>query len=141
MTISTIKICTCCQREFEQVHKKQSKCTTCKREYDRIYHANRSAGAIDRKMQLKAERSRRIRQTIYDYVRAHPCVVCGEDDPVVLEFDHIDQTEKSYTISDMIRCGFSTERIFDEISKCRVLCANCHRRHTATQMGWYKDLN
>lgn len=69
----------------------------------------------------------RKRQLIWDYLSDHPCVDCGEIDPVVLDFDHV-RGEKKFNISDGMRC--SIERISQEIEKCEVRCANCHRRIT-----------
>jgi hypothetical protein len=76
---------------------------------------------------------------VYEYLLEHPCE-CGESDPVVLEFDHDDKTEKSYTISKMIG-KISNETLMKEIEKCTVRCANCHRRRTAEQFGWYNFIN
>jgi hypothetical protein len=42
------------------------------------------------------------RTKVLKYLSHHPCVDCGEDDPIVLEFDHI-KGEKVKTISAMIR--------------------------------------
>lgn len=72
---------------------------------------------------------------IFDYLREHPCVDCGEADPVVLEFDHV-RGEKFATIARMAQ-GFSLAKVRAEIAKCDVRCANCHRRKTASQLGWY----
>ncbi|MGL5719013.1 MAG: hypothetical protein ACRCX2_38785 [Paraclostridium sp.] len=56
----------------------------------------------------------------------------------MLEFDHLDGVDKKFNISDST--AHSIASIEAEIAKCRVLCANCHRRRTAVQQGWYKDV-
>ncbi len=77
-----------------------------------------------------------LRNLVYEYLLEHPCVVCGESDPVVLDFDHINN--KHSDISSLIKSGCSIETINQEINKCQVLCANCHRRKTAKEFKWYK---
>jgi hypothetical protein len=77
---------------------------------------------------------------IYEYLLTHPCVDCGENDPVVLEFDHV-TGEKKYNIADVIRSGRTWQAITKEIEKCEVRCANCHRRATARRKGnWNKHI-
>jgi hypothetical protein len=56
---------------------------------------------------------------------------CGEADPVVLEFNHLDPATKSANLSDIIANGVSTAYLRTEIAKCEVLYANCHQRRTA----------
>lgn len=67
----------------------------------------------------------------------NPCVDCGEDDPVVLEFDHV-RGDKAGSISLMIHNGVSLETLIIEINKCQVRCANCHRRKTARDRGYFR---
>jgi len=67
---------------------------------------------------------------LIDYFETHPCVDCGERDPVVLEFDHL--ADKSFCIGGAIH-DRKWQSILDEIAKCVVVCANCHRRRTATR--------
>ena len=55
------------------------------------------------------------------------CTRCGNDDIRVLDFHHLDRTTKEASVSDMIRRGWGKDRIIQEIAKCEVLCANCHR--------------
>lgn len=57
------------------------------------------------------------------------CVVCGYDKCIeALEFDHKDPTEKEFAISGNHCLSWST--IKDELDKCELKCANCHReRH------------
>lgn len=80
----------------------------------------------------------KMRECIYEYLVVHPCEDCGEDDPIVLEFDHIDPSQKSFTIGNAGKQIFSLVTLQEEISKCRVVCANCHRRRTARQFNWGK---
>jgi len=79
-----------------------------------------------------AERGRvrraRNRAWVLAYKLEHPCVDCGEPDPVVLDFEHTDPKQKLFGISIGIHAGFALERIEREVKKCDVRCANCHRR-------------
>ncbi len=54
------------------------------------------------------------------------CSKCGESRGLCLDFHHLDPKEKEMTISRMM-FYYSKEKILEEISKCDVLCANCHR--------------
>ena len=78
-----------------------------------------------------------LRGYMWDYLKNHPYVDCGEKDPVILEFDHI--RDKLIAVSGLIRYA-SLNRVRTEIEKCEIRCANCHRRKTAIQFGWYKNL-
>jgi hypothetical protein len=69
------------------------------------------------------------REFINDYLKANPCVDCGESDPIVLEFDHV-FGDKKYNVADLLKGYYAIETIKLEIKKCEVRCANCHRRVT-----------
>jgi hypothetical protein len=85
-----------------------------------------------------AQRNRANAEFLIEFLRQHPCVDCGEDDVVVLEFDH--RRDKLETVSTLSREGYSLDKLKAEIAKCDVVCANCHRRRTAKQFGWYRVL-
>jgi hypothetical protein len=76
------------------------------------------------------------RREVYAYLLEHPCVDCGEPDPVVLEFDHV-RGAKRLPVKRMLAGTYSLKAIFEEIAKCEVRCANCHRRVTAERGGFY----
>ena len=76
------------------------------------------------------------KEIVKQYLLKNPCLDCGEKDIVVLEFDH--QRDKILPISIILSRGWREERLMDEIKKCQVRCANCHRRKTAIQLGWSK---
>jgi len=68
---------------------------------------------------------------IFMYLLQHPCMLCGERNPIVLEFDHRDPKQKKASVSALINMRVTTERLLEEIALCDVLCANCHRIKTA----------
>jgi hypothetical protein len=74
---------------------------------------------------------------LLDYFMLHPCVDCGESDPVVLEFDHL--RDKRTGITKVIANG-SWAKFLAEIEKCEVVCVNCHRRRTAERGGFARLL-
>jgi hypothetical protein len=82
----------------------------------------------------KQARRKQTMDWINDYLRSHPCVDCGEIDPIVLEFDHV--SGKEHNISSMLT--YSLDRIKQEIERCEVRCANCHCRVTHARRGSYR---
>lgn len=73
------------------------------------------------------DRERAWRTVLIDSLK-EPCVVCGEDDPIVLQFHHIDPSDKKFDVNELKRVFASEEVIREEIAKCACLCANDHIR-------------
>lgn len=117
---------------------KQNRCKDCnkaqRKDYYKTAHGKAKNSASARGLRVNH------RQKLYDYLLLHPCVDCGEVDPIVLQFDHLDPQQKKYNIAHAIKLGFAWARVLDEIEKCVVRCANCHTRRTATQFGWFKAM-
>jgi hypothetical protein len=89
---------------------------------------------------LRRERVKTMyRNYIVSYLKKNPCIDCGENDIRVLELDHIDPNHKRFSVSQGVRLGYSQQDIENEVKKCRVLCANCHKKRTAVQFGWHKS--
>lgn len=88
----------------------------------------------------KAQKRHRIRiqKTLLDFLSDKFCIDCGERDPIVLDFDHIDQKDKFKNISRMRGGHYSWESILKEINKCEIRCANCHRRKTYKQLNCFR---
>jgi len=118
-----------------------SYCKPCTQAYCRAHYAKNSEQHNKRRY-LKSKRDA-VRNRAYTvaYMRAHPCVDCGEADILVLEFDHIDPSTKKYALSDLSRSGHSLDMLKREIAKCEVRCIKCHRRRTARQFGWVKGIS
>lgn len=64
------------------------------------------------------------------------CMDCGENDILVLEFDHLEN--KKFNIALMYKNRYSLGALKKELEKCVVRCANCHRRKTAIKAGFWR---
>ena len=74
------------------------------------------------------------RQYVSAVKESSPCADCKINYPAhVMEFDHING-DKSYNISQMVH-NCSWDDLLEEIDKCEVVCANCHRQRT-----WYRQI-
>lgn len=56
---------------------------------------------------------------------------CGVSYPsYVMDFDHRDPSLKKFELGDALSKVYSIQLVLDEIAKCDVVCANCHRIRT-----------
>ena len=117
----------------------QSVCRHCKRSQQNAWYQKNKARHIARVRARNIVVEQRTISKMFKFLTANPCLNCGEADPLVLEFDHV-RGEKTHTIGEMLGRGFSEKAIFDEIAKCEVRCATCHRRKTAKERGYRKLL-
>lgn len=139
------KQCTKCQEikplsDFRVRSKKkgtyQSWCKSCFSVYEKDMW---KTSPERRKNNIEKNRERRIRnkQYVWDYLKNTSCKHCGNSDPRVLEFDHLNSEEKLFNISDICNRSHSIKSIKKEIDKCQVLCANCHRIKTYEQLNYW----
>lgn len=77
------------------------------------------------------ETKRRIRKSRRDWFldlkKTLKCEKCGINDFRVLDFHHLDPSQKDIEVSYMVGFRSSKEKILEEIAKCQCLCSNCHR--------------
>ena len=84
--------------------------------------------------------SKELRNKKREYITSKkrvPCADCGCEYPIkVMDFHHIDEETKAEKLKKPGRSmifkmeGWSYDKIDEELNKCVVLCANCHRlRH------------
>jgi len=115
---------------------RQSYCKKCQSIMSKAhYRRNKETYLIKAKKRNK-EYKNKINRYIWEYLSFHPCIDCKEKDIVVLEFDHYGN--KIDNISSMMRNKKNLENIKQEMDKCEVRCANCHKRKTAEQFKWGK---
>ena len=68
--------------------------------------------------------------------------MCGfKKYPQALDLDHINKNIKVDNVSRMIGNSISWKKIKEEIRKCIVLCANCHRIKTYNNKDWLNKTN
>ena len=75
----------------------------------------------------ESARLRRRQISAYiDYIKSvSSCERCNEGRTACLDFHHISPLDKSFALSDV--GGKGIKKVKAEISKCIILCANCHR--------------
>lgn len=82
--------------------------------------------ALNRRLAVRRYKEKHIRA--FDaWKRTLFCEQCGENDPDCLDLHHINPKEKDYSFA-VLRGKPMNERFFNEVAKCIVLCANCHRK-------------
>ena len=72
------------------------------------------------------KRRKEIREWFKNYKLSLKCVRCGESFPECLDFHHKGKKDNLVTV--LVNRGCSIEKIKEEMSKCEILCANCHRK-------------
>jgi len=80
-------------------------------------------------LQLRAQLKKAVErnQLLVAIVQAGGCQRCNFDDVRALDFHHRDPTKKKFHVSLAVKQGMALERLKEEMAKCDVLCANCHR--------------
>lgn len=136
-------MCPKCKKDKDQTefgvkgkNKKQPYCINCNKEYKRKWYKENKSHVLNK---LKLRRIE-LKQFVLNYLKDKKCSDCGENDPIVLEFDHI-KGNKQFNISEATHAGRSLESIKKEIQKCVIRCANCHRKKTAKQQESFKWLS
>lgn len=110
----------------------QSSCKPCKRLYDKNYYANNIEKTRSRLYKTKQDRHQKIK-LIINGLKTAPCTDCKFTfHPYCMDFDHL--KDKEMNIGDMVKSHMSLNKIFKEILKCELVCANCHRLRTFNRL-------
>jgi hypothetical protein len=132
----TMKICSACSVEkgvdkfYRKCGELQSKCKECQRAYYRLYYERNKSRFIEKNRQNKNRQRKRLRIILWN-VKQRPCEDCGcSYHPWVMELDHRNGTTKIAAVANLVSKGCTDARLLEEIGKCDVVCANCHRMRT-----------
>lgn len=134
-----MKTCTCCKQEKSK---------------DQFYTFNRGAKkSILRSeckqctLQKKREREKMYNQEYEKWFQTIPkkCEHCGETKAYVIDFHHLDPSNKECEVADIRSRSWSVKRKISvakkEMAKCIQLCSNCHREfhHLERKLGFKID--
>lgn len=135
------KTCTKCQLTlsieefyFKKPGLRRAICKKCQNANHRSWyeanmeHVKARASAANKR--IRAE----LRELVQSLKEKDPCKDCKRRFPYyVMEYDHISSNKRS-EVSNLI--GHSSRKtLLDEIAKCDLVCANCHRIRTFSRMG------
>ena len=93
------------------------------REYMRKWYEENKAKHIS----YVRNRDKKIKNWLKEYKSSLKCEICGENHPACLDFHHINPNEKSFALG-RVNKFLSIKLLQSEIAKCKILCANCHRK-------------
>jgi len=102
------------------------------KEYLRAYQKNHRKDPAYRKEELQRIKlkKKRLKEWVNQIkLLIGGCERCGERDIACLDFHHTNESEKLYEISRLLSDCAPKEKILAEMSKCELICCNCHRKH------------
>lgn len=146
ITILLTKVCSRCKIEkgITEYHKRPdrpdgivSHCKQCEKErkskmaeevkaYSKKYYEENKESVCKRSALKAREKIEYINK-----LKEKPCTDCGQSfpgRPEVMDFDHREPHKKSFNISNGSWRTYAD--IDEEVSKCDLVCANCHRTRT-----------
>jgi hypothetical protein len=111
----------------------QARCKDCHREDGRVTYAKNPEKQRQSVKLRKLSNKRVNRAFLLDYKTKTPCFDCKAFYPsYVMDFDHV-YGKKYLDVSKLI--AYKHERMLEEIAKCQLVCANCHRKRTFERSG------
>jgi hypothetical protein len=75
-----------------------------------------------------AEKKKQFKEEWWAFKSTLKCTICAENHPAALDFHHTNPALKDGNIHRFVSSG-QFKKVREEIKKCIVLCANCHRKH------------
>lgn len=134
-----MKKCTICkvEKDCSDFNKNRARkdglnniCKECSKERSKRYYKEKGEIHKDNVVKRNKKNRKVLQDFILNYFVDNHCKDCGNKDVRVLEFDHLPEFEKSNDISTMVGNSCSLKSLEEEINKCEVVCANCHKIRT-----------
>jgi hypothetical protein len=94
-------------------------------EYSKTYYEKNKQEVIVRNNKRKKTQAAKFAE----FKATLSCTKCGESHPATLDFHHVAYHPSNKKVHKLVGDGHWWKRIEEEIAKCIVLCANCHRIH------------
>jgi antitoxin component HigA of HigAB toxin-antitoxin module len=79
----------------------------------------------------------RMKEFLNEYRETHSCVICAESESGNLDFHHFDPSSKKFNVSNFREGSGTWADLINEISKCVILCKECHRKVHADIFSLY----
>jgi hypothetical protein len=92
--------------------------------YRRKWYAKNAKSVIKRVGQYKKLK----KDEFIAFKKTLSCVKCGQNHHATLDFHHVVKSPDNKKIHNLTQ-NFNFKEVHEEIKKCIVLCANCHRIH------------
>lgn len=131
-----MKKCSSCkqEKELEEFNKNKGKsdglntmCRECSKISSKRYYSENT----EYHKKAIVARNKTIRRTLHlelsEYKSNAGCHFCPETDSCCLDFHHLDSNLKEGNIATMVHAS-QVKKVREEIKKCAVVCANCHRK-------------
>lgn len=126
-----IKVCRSCniekllsdfRRDPSKLDGRRPICKVCNREQDKRRYDSGEKHKVAKRSQSSYQI---LRQHMDEYKKDKKCCLCPESEAICLEFHHVDPSKKDFTIGSK-RSNWPA--VLAEISKCVILCSNCHNK-------------
>lgn len=105
------------------------------KEYHKEYRQRNKEKYAQSRDNYRQKQIAKVRAWFEEYQKTMKCA-CGETHISCLDFHHRDPSTKRASVREMMRGHYPFEALLEEVEKCDVICANCHRKlHWSERMG------
>ncbi len=94
----------------------------------RQYQRNHYYRNKEQYLKRNRERKKRLKKQWLEFKGSLSCQMCGENHISALDFHHVEKTSNNRAVNTLVS-NYNFKEAYEEVKKCVVLCANCHRKH------------